>query len=409
MNPKTENIFEKRFAGEHSVFLDRNAISAHYLPQRLLFREKEIDEISRIFSSALSNSRPDNVFLYGKTGTGKTSVTRVLLSQLLEFAGKQNKPINGAYINCRNHNSKYRVLSKIVKELFPEENFLGYSAAFVYDKILEGVSKNKTRYVLVLDEIDKVKDLDELVYALTRSNDEMESGSISVVGISNNVFFNERLDPRTKSSLCQHEMVFAPYNAEELKQILSERAQLAFKTGTINESAIGLAAAFAAKESGDARTAVMLLLRAGEIADKKGDELVTDEHVQKAKKKVEEEIILNMIATLPRHQQLLLFSIARLSHQKKSQQRITGSLEEAPLFSGEVYDEYARTAKTFKEQPVSARWYREYISELEMFGLVVTAASGQGIRGNTRLVKLTFDAKKIEDVLQKQFSQGEEN
>ncbi|MBU0636483.1 AAA family ATPase [Candidatus Micrarchaeota archaeon] len=400
---ETTNIFETHFANQQTVFLDRNAISPHFMPNKFPFREKQIHEISQIFSTNLNQKKSDNLFLYGKTGTGKTSVTRLVLRQLLEFAGKQNLPINGTYINCRNHNSKYRVLSKVVKELFPEENFLGYSAAFIYDKVMDGVNKKKTNYLIVLDEIDKVKDLDDLVYALTRSNDELENGSVSVVGISNNVFFKERLDPRTKSSLCQHEMIFPPYNAEELNKILDERAELAFKPKAIEESAINLAAAFAAKESGDARTAVMLLLKAGELADKKQETSVQDVHVQKAKKKVEEELILNMIATLPKHQQLLLHTIASLSMHKKSQQRITGTIEELPLFSGEIYEEYAKNARNVKEQPVSARWYREYISELEMFGLILTAASGHGIRGNTRLIRLSFDAKKIKEALEKQF------
>ncbi len=403
-----ENIFEPHFANTQTVFLDRNAISPHFMPARLPFREKQIEEISGTISVMLNGKKADNLFLYGKTGTGKTSVTRLVLQQLLEFGGKHNKPVNGTYINCRNHNSKYRVMSKIVKELFPEENFLGFSAAFVYDKLLERITKNKVAYCIVLDEIDKVKDLDDLVYALTRSNDELENGCISIVGISNNVFFKERLDPRTKSSLCQHEMVFPPYNAEELRQILGERIRIAFKPNVVEESAINLASAFAANESGDARTAVMLLQKAGELADKKGENCVKDEHVQKAKKKVEEEIILNMIATLPKHQQLLLRTIAALSLQKKSQQRITGTLEEMPLFSGEVYEEYFRTAKNAKEQPVSARWYREYISELEMFGLIITAASGQGIRGNTRLIRLSFDAKKIREALETQMAEAEE-
>jgi cell division control protein 6 len=402
------NIFEQHFSNQQTVFLDRNAISPHFMPAHLPFREKQIEEVSGTVSVLLNGKKADNLFLYGKTGSGKTSVTRHVLQQLLEFAGKHSKAVNGTYINCRNHNSKYRIMSKIVKELFPEENFLGFSAAFVYDKVLEGISKNRTAYCIVLDEVDKVKDLDDLMYSLTRSNDELENGSVSLIGISNNIFFKERLDPRTKSSLCQHEMVFPPYNAEELKQILSERTKLAFKPGCVEESAVNLAAAFAANESGDARTAVMLLQKAGEIADKKGESVVRDEHVQRAKKKVEEEIVLQHVTNLPKHQQLLLRAIAGLCLQKKSQQRITGSFEEAPLFSGEVYEEYVRMAKSAKEPPVSARWYREYVSELEMFGLIITAASGQGIRGNTRLIRLSFDAKKIKEALETQLAEGTE-
>lgn len=397
-----ENIFEKEFS-KKTVFLDRNLITPHYTPKELPFRETQLSEISENIGLSLQGKKADNLFIYGKTGTGKTSVTKNLLQQLNEFALARNVPAVGCYINCRNHNSKYRVLIKMVKDFFPEENFLGFSAAFIYEKLLDYVNSGK-RLLVVLDEIDKVKDLDDLVYALTRGNDEIENGSISLIGISNNLMFKDRLDPRTKSSLCEKELVFPPYNADELKEILKQRVEIAFKPKVVQNSAINLAAAFAAQESGDARTAVMLLLRAGEIADKKGLERVSDEEVKRAKRKVEEEIIFNMISTLPKQEQLVLYAIACLSIKKKPLKKITGEIEEGVLFSGEIYDEYTRIAKKLKEEIVSSRWYRQYISELEMYGLILITASGKGIKGQTRLIKLGFDAGKIKELIEKEIT-----
>ncbi|VVC00385.1 ORC1-type DNA replication protein [uncultured archaeon] len=400
------NIFEREFARE-TIFLDRNLITPHFTPQKLLFRDKYIGEISGILSKTLHGEKPDNLFIYGKCGTGKTSVTRLVMQQLLEFASAKNIPVEGNYVNCRNHNSKYRILSKIVKDFFPEEDFMGYSAAFVYEKLLEharGKEKAGGKHiVLVLDEIDKVKDLDELIYGLTRGNDEIgSSGSISLIGISNNLMFKDRLDPRTKSSLCENEMVFPPYNAQELTEILRQRTGMAFKPDTVEESAVCLAAAIAAQESGDARTAVMLLLRAGEIADRRGSGKVTDREVMKAKVQVEEELVYNMVSTLPEQQQFVLYSIAVLSLTKKPQPKITGETEKGVLFSGEVYDEYCKIAKKHKEEIVSSRWYREYINELEMYGLIYTTASGKGIKGQTTLIKLGFDAEKIKGLIERE-------
>ncbi|MFH1391568.1 MAG: AAA family ATPase [Candidatus Diapherotrites archaeon] len=397
-----QNIFEKEFAKE-TIFLDRNMITPHYTPKVLPFRETYIGDISNLVSKTLKGQKADNLFIYGKTGTGKTSVTKHVMEQLLDFASQKNLPVKGNYVNCRNHNSKYRILVKIVKEFYPEENFLGFSAAFVYEKLLDYARKGK-HLVLVLDEIDKVKDLDELVYGLTRCNDELEKGSISIIGISNNLMFKDRLDPRTKSSLCQHEMIFPPYNAQELSEILEQRTEIAFKPNTVEGSAIHLSAAIAAQESGDARTAVMLLLHAGEICDRKGLLKVTDVEVKKAKKKVEEELIFNMISTLPEQQQLVLYAISCLSLEKRPMHKITGAIEIGVLFSGEIYDEYARLSKKYKETTVSARWYRQYISELEMYGLIITTNSGKGIKGQTRLIKLGFDAGKIKSLIEKEIA-----
>ena len=210
----TTNIFEREFARQ-TIFADRNIITPHYTPKELPFRDKYIEKISGVLSESLRGKKPDNIFIYGKVGTGKTSVTKHVMQQLLDFASSKSVSVEGNYVNCRNHNSKYRIMIKIVKDLYPEENFLGFSAAFIYEKLVDYARKGR-QLVIVLDEIDKVKDLDELVYGLTRANDELSKGAISIIGISNSIMFKERLDPRTKSSLCSHEIVFPPYNAKKL-------------------------------------------------------------------------------------------------------------------------------------------------------------------------------------------------
>jgi cell division control protein 6 len=349
------NIFEKEVSRD-SVFKDRNLVTPHYTPDKLPFRDKQIKELSSTLVFALKNAKPDNLFLYGRTGTGKTVTAKFVVKQLLEFAGEKKAEVSTCYVNCRNYTSKYKVFLKCCKEFFPDESFLGFSAGFVFEKLQDYVKERKSAVILILDEIDKVKDLDDMIYALTRSNDELNEGSISVIGISNNLVFKDRLDARTKSALCEKEMVFPPYNAEELNEILKQRAEIAFKPKAVTPSALNLASAIAAKESGDARTAVTLLLRAGEIADKKKAEKVEDEDVANARKKVEDEIIFNMISTLPIQEKLVLYAIANLSAMKKGAPRLVQKDEDYSLYSGEVYEEYMRWANKCGENVVSTRW-----------------------------------------------------
>jgi cell division control protein 6 len=225
---------------------------------------------------------------------------------------------------------------------------------------------------------------------------------MTMIGISNNLMFKDKLDPRTKSSLCERELVFNPYNATELKEILKERCAKAFKENVVSESAISLASAIAAQESGDARTAVMLMQRAGEIADMEQQNTLTDQHVEKAKASVEEEIILSMISTLPQQQQLVLYAIAQLTSQKRGIRKVSGEIEEGVLYSGEIFETYLDLAKKFEERTITSRWYRQYINELEMYGLILVTNSGKGIKGQTRLIKLGFDAEKIKSALEKE-------
>lgn len=395
-----ENIFQRQLE-KSSVFTNRTIITPHYTPENLPFREKQIDEISQVLSTAIHGGKPDNLFIYGKVGTGKTVTVNNVLSQLQEFISKNNNSVGFAYVNCRNHNTKYKAILKALSKFYPNEDFIGYSSAFVYEKLLKYANAGK-QLLIVLDEVDKIRDLDELIYALTRSNDELQNGGISIIGISNNLFFKEKLDVRTKSTLLQREMVFPPYNAEELKAILSERVKVAFKHNVVQDSAINLAAALAAQESGDARAAVMLMLRAGEEADRHHFKEVSDEHVSIAKSRVEEEVTLNMVETLPKQQQLVLYALSMMTVQGKGYGKLDGRWEEGVFFSGDAYREYERIAKAMQEQVVSSRWFREYVNELETYGLLLTTASGKGVRGTTTLIRLGFDAKKLRSALEKE-------
>ena len=82
-------------------------------------------------------------------------------------------------------------------------------------------------------------------------------------------------------------------------------------------------------------------------------------------------------------------------------------MDENVLFSGDVYDEYTRIASSLEETVVSARWYREYISELETYGLIVTTQSGKGIRGSTRLIRLAYDSQKIFEAIKKELMKNQ--
>ncbi len=405
-NPKPEvsglmeNIFEKEI-NRMTIFEDRNVLSPHYIPDYLPYREKEITKVMKLIAPALSSKRPSNLFIYGKTGVGKTAVVKHVLEKLQETKEKYQAQVDSIYMNCRVHNTKYQVLLKLAQKAKPDENFLGLSSTHLYERFLDYVSKG-TVFVVVLDEIDKVKDLDELMYALTRANDDLAKGHIGLVGISNKIDFKEKLDPRSKSTLCQDEMVFASYNAEQLNAILSERVVEGFKKGFIGESAISLASAYAAQESGDARYALRMLLKAGELADNDGKK-VTDEYVKKARSAVEEDIVIELINTLPEHQSLVLYAIAKLTEEGSKYKRLTERGEHV-LFSGEAYEGYESLCKNWKITSRSARWFREYLNELEMMGLITTTISGPGIRGNTRLIRLAFQPEKVKNAVEKRFA-----
>jgi cell division control protein 6 len=228
----------------------------------------------------------------------------------------------------------------------------------------------------------------------------LKRGGVSLIGISNKLYFKEKLDPRSRSSLYETEMVFPPYTSNQLKSILEQRVKLGFSDGAVDESAVNLAAAIAAQDNGDARYALKLILRAGEIVDEEGGGVVSEKHIIAARKSVDEDVSIEAISTLPQHQQIVLYSIANLSMDGGRYSKLTGNTDNY-LLSGEVYENYVRDSRNFKKEPRSARWYREYLRELEMLGLIATVESGKGLRGHTKLIKLVYSPTKVRSIIEK--------
>lgn len=390
----------KKQLNKNTVFKDKQLLSPHYIPELLPFRDSQINDTINILAPVIKGTRPNNLFIYGKPGTGKTSTVKKVIDKIDEIVKEMDsqipKKVQAHYINCRNHNSKYQIMLKLTN-LFYEENFVGYSASFVYEKVQKYVDKNNLILLLVLDEVDLIKDVDEAIYSFSRANDEMKLGSISIIGISNNIMFKEKLDPRTKSSLCQKEIVFTPYNAKELFEILKQRSEMGLNKDCVDDSALSYASAVCAQESGDARIALMLLSRAGEIADERSLTKITQEEVKDARSKVEQELIINMISTLPAQQKLVLYAIASLIKTKKFSVKLLD--EEEVLYSGDIYNEYAKIAKLIGKEIVSTKWFKQYLDELDLSGLIISTASGKGVRGNTTLVRLGFDHNTIYNLI----------
>lgn len=379
---------------KHTIFKNPSVLSPHYIPRNLPFREEHIKEIMTIVSPALKGQKPRNLIIYGKTGTGKTCSVRKVME---EFA-KMGADAGMHYLNCRIYNSRYRILQKVLKGYVPELEKAGFGLPYLYEKLIEITSKGH-QMIVVLDEIDMIRDLDELVYTLTRTNDETTGGGVSIIGISNRLSFKDALDPRSRSSLYETELVFPPYTSEQLQKILSQRISDGFRENAVESSAINLAAAITARESGDARYALKLLMKAGEIAEQKGKERIDDGDVEDARQRVEIDLIAETINTLPEMHQIVLHALAVLSMNGSRYSRLEGMENgDGFLISGEVYEEYEKLCNNLRKKARSLRWYKEYLNELEMLGLVTTAPSGKGVRGHTTLIRLGQSPKNVYEI-----------
>ena len=276
----------------------------------------------------------------------------------------------------------------------------------VYREIISGeqdvspfidfIDNKKQMIILVLDEIDQAvkKISDSFIYSLTRLNTELKNAQISIIGISNSLTFMDDLDPRVRSSLGEEELVFAPYNALQLQDILKERSDKAFKEGTLEEGVIAKCAAYAAREHGDARRALDLLRVAGEIAEREGSKKITLIHIDLANNKIEKDKMLDIIESEPRQFQLVLHSIMLLEGKKDTQS----------IFTGEVYNMYQDICAKTKNEILTQRRVSDILAEFDMLGIINTHVISKGRHGRMREIKLMLGQnikEKAREILEK--------
>ncbi len=377
-------VFETLARISSSIFINREVLRPDYVPNTLPHREEQIRKLTEHLAPLLRRERPSNIFIYGLTGTGKTAVTKYVLRKVEEFGrSKGLTHFTFSYTNCRHDDTTYRVLANIVESLGHRVPFTGLSTAEVFRRFKRAVEASGKIVVAVLDEIDFLikRAGDELLYRLTRINDELSKGKVSVIGITNDVRIMERLDPRVRSSLGEVEIVFPPYDALQLTDILKERAAKAFREGVLEEGVIEYCASIAAKEHGDARRALDLLRVAGEIAERAGDKRVTIAHVRIAREEIERDMVVDVVRTLPYHGKLVLLVTALAGGRFDS--------------TGELYANYREVAMRLGIEPVTQRRVSDIVSELDMLGIVTAKIINRGRYGKTRQIILTVDPNTI--------------
>ncbi|AQL42777.1 cell division control protein Cdc6 [Halorientalis sp. IM1011] len=276
------------------------------------------------------------------------------------------------------------------REEFEEVPMTGWPTDRVYNSFFEAVDYHERVVVIMLDEIDKLveKSGDDTLYNLSRMNSELDNSRVSIMGISNDLKFTDFLDPRVKSSLGEEEIVFPPYDANQLRDILQHRANDAFEEGALSDDVIPLCAAFAAQEHGDARRALDLLRTAGELAERGQTERVEEDHVRRAQEKIELDRVVEVVRTLPTQSKLVLFAIILL--EKNGVHNIN---------TGEVYNIYKRLCEEIDADTLTQRRVTDLISELDMLGIVNAVVVSKGRYGRTKEISLSVPIDETEAVL----------
>ncbi|WP_123622209.1 Cdc6/Cdc18 family protein [Halorubrum sp. CSM-61] len=437
-----QGLFDDLLSGE-PIFENKEVLRPSYTPHELPHRNDQINRMATILVSALRGETPSNILIYGKTGTGKTASAKFVSQELESTSQKYDVPCEVEYINCEVTDTQYRVLAQLANT-FIEENqaviadrldryrelrsaavddptaladtefptlddldarieeletdademeevpMTGWPTDRVYSTFFEAVDYHERVVVIMLDEIDKLveKSGDDTLYNLSRMNSELDRSRISIMGISNDLKFTDFLDPRVKSSLGEEEIVFPPYDANQLRDILQHRADIAFKQDALTDDVIPLCAAFAAQEHGDARRALDLLRTAGELAERSQAEIVGEKHVRQAQDKIELDRVVEVVRTLPTQSKIVLFAVILL--EKNGVHNIN---------TGEVFNIYKRLCEEIDADVLTQRRVTDLISELDMLGIVNAVVVSKGRYGRTKEMGLSVPVEETEAVL----------
>lgn len=425
------------------IFEQKDVLRPSYTPTNLPHRDTQINTIATILASALRGDTPSNILIYGKTGTGKTASAKYVSQELSESSTQYDVPCEVVYINCEVTDTKYRVLAQLANKFiddnvafineqiadlqsiqthvndekkpidetpftsideiedriagleserdeFEEVPMTGWPTDRVYSELFDAVDYRERVVIVMIDEIDKLveKSGDDTLYNLSRMNSDLDQAKLSIMGISNDLKFTEFLDPRVKSSLGEEEIVFPPYDANQLRDILEHRADIAFKPDALSPDVIPLCAAFAAQEHGDARRALDLLRTAGELTEREPTDTVREKHVRQAQDKLELDRVVEVVTTLPTQSKIVLYAIILLEKHGVTDTN-----------TGRVFNTYKRLCKQINADVLTQRRVTDLIDELDMLGIVNAVVVSKGRYGRTKDISLSVPLTETEKVV----------
>jgi cell division control protein 6 len=382
-NHTLDEIFED-YLKSPTLFQRRDVLDSSFVPENLPHRKEQIKQLGYILASVLRGAKPSNIFCYGKTGTGKTAVSKNVLNFLEQKASEHGLRVEVAYLNCNTVDTSYRVFADLCNSVGIEVPVTGLATDEVFSRFKQGLDQHESLCIVVLDEIDSLikKSGVETLYNLTRINTDLKKAKVSIIGISNDITFKDSIkDPRVISSLSEEEMVFKPYEAPEITDILVERAKIALHSDAIDTGVINKIAAIAAQEHGDARRAIDLLRVAGEIAERDGDKRISINHVDKAQGAIERNTITEVISTLPVQSKIVMSAIYFLEESIKEPDTVS---------TGDVYEKYTKLCNNTGMESLTQRRVGDLINELDALGIIAARVVSRGRHGRTKEINFSI-------------------
>jgi len=323
---------------EPAIIAKEEVLMTSHLPDELLYRDAELQATADAVKPLLRKRYPDNLFIHGKSGTGKTSCVRYIMRQLSEHSDN----VLPVYVNCWENYTQLAVYNRIIEEMKLPLPRRGMATDEVFDRILQYVKNYNKPILLVLDEMDGLRH-PELLYAVARAN-EKDGILFGIVAITNNSSLLAGLDARIRSSLRFSDREFKQYSEDQIFGILRSRAEAGLVPGSWDERLLRKMAA--GVKDGSARVALHQLWKAAKKAENKNKRKITIQDL--------EDIIAEEEASL------------KLPDLKLSpeEELIVELLKAGEMRSSDLYDKF------MKKIPKTKRQIRNYLELLERKGVI---------------------------------------
>ncbi|MBX0288565.1 orc1/cdc6 family replication initiation protein [Halomicroarcula sp. F28] len=391
------------FIREDPIFVNKELLEISHLPEedRIVGRDEEISQLANAVNPAIFGQSPSNVLLYGKTGTGKSLCAKYVSRQLVDTAAEEGVNAAYAYVDCAQDSTETQSVQTIADSVNTDDDDIyipdkGISTATYYKRLWRILDSHYDVVLIILDEIDKLED-DDILMQLSRAGEagKINACKIGVIGISNKIKYKDRMDERVKSSLCEREFVFPPYDANQLNEIMSARSD-AFREGVLEDGVIPRAAALAAREHGDARKAIDILRYAGEIAQSSDTGTVPEDFVIQARERAETDRFRELISGSTPHSRYVLQGLTILSVDEGE-----NDTADIGFRTTRIYDVYEEICRQEGSDSLSLRRVRDLLKEHAFLDIIEqTRHSGGSAEGSYTEHQLLEDPDVVQQVLE---------
>lgn len=378
-----------------TVFVERSLVEPDTIidEERIVGRDDQLESVVSYLKPAIRGDRPPNMLLFGPAGTGKSLIINAVCEQIVALCESQGRTFGVVNLNCQPiktlDRAVYNLVQTVARDVGVETGVppTGVSTAQKYERLYELVNEHYDSVIFILDEIDLLVGREDepaysqLLYQLSRAGkSDIIEGSVSVAGLTNDPKFMESVDGRAESSFNPEDIPFSDYDANQLRQILEHRRD-AFREGALTDDAIPLVAAFAAQSHGDARKGIDLFRKAGDLADRRGDETVTEAHVRASQDEVDKDRMLTQIEGLSTQKKISLYATASVA--------VYAEENTSTVPSPVGYRIYEWMTEMLDADQMTRETYVKYVKEMDTYGILNATRKSRG-RGRGMYMEFSF-------------------